>query len=132
MQGLLLSHAMSARRGELEARITEAMVKFEREFMGRGPTEARTYLIEDMVLVRMKGIITRAEHHLASADPTGRGRDLVKQSRTEMLEKAKTMLIAIIEKELGISVISMHTDISVKSGERVIIFTLKSKFSEPS
>jgi len=106
------------------------MIKFEREFMGRGPTEARTYLIDDMVLVRMKGIITRAEHHLASADPTGRGRDLVKQSRTEMIEKAKSMLVGIVSQELGIAVISMHTDISIKSGERIILFTLTHKISE--
>lgn len=107
------------------------MIKFEREYMGRGPTEARTYLIEDMVLIRMKGIITRAESHLASADPSGRGRDLVKQSRTELLEKAKPLLIGIIEKEAGAKVISMHTDISVKSGERMILFTLDRKFGNP-
>ncbi|HMP91034.1 MAG TPA: DUF2294 domain-containing protein [Kiritimatiellia bacterium] len=121
---------MNNRRGELETKITEAMIKFEREFMGRGPTEARTYLLEDMVLIRMKGIITRAEAHLASADPTGRGRDLVKQSRTELLEKAKPMLKTLIEKELKINVISMHTDISVKASERFILFTLERKFSD--
>jgi len=120
---------MNQRRGELEATISEAMVKFEREYMGRGPTETRTYVFDDLVLVRMKGIITRAEHHLASADPSGRGRDLVKQSRTELLEKAKPMLIEIIVNTLGIQVISMHTDISIKSGERVILFTLAKKFS---
>ncbi len=118
------------RRGELEAHITEAMVKFEREFMGRGPTEARTYVIEDMVLVRMKGIITRAEHHLASADPTGRGRDLVKQSRTELVEKAKALLVGLIEKETETKVISLHTDISVKASERIILFTLERKIFE--
>jgi len=121
---------MNQRRGELEARITEAMIKFEREFMGRGPTEARTYVFDDIVLVRMKGIITRAEHHLASADPTGRGRDLVKQSRTELLEKAKPIVIGLVEKEVGFKVISMHTDISVKAGERIILFTLERKFAE--
>lgn len=123
---------MNIRRGELEARISEALVKFEREYMGRGPTETKTYLIDDMVLVRMKGIITRAEHHLASADPSGRGRDLVKQSRTELLEKARPMLVGAIEKELGIKVISMHTDISIKSGERFVLFTLDRKFSDPT
>ncbi|HMP71886.1 MAG TPA: DUF2294 domain-containing protein [Kiritimatiellia bacterium] len=123
---------MNTRRGELEARITEAMIKFEREFMGRGPTEARTYLIDDMVLVRMKGIITRAEHHLASADPTGRGRDLVKQSRTELIEKARPMLNQLIQDTLGASVVSLYTDISVKSGERMVLFTLDRKLSLPA
>ena len=113
-------------------RITEAMIRFEREFMGRGPTEARTYLVDDMILVRMKGVITRAEQNLASADPTGRGRDLVKQSRTELLEKARGLLAELVERETGVSVISMHTDISVKSGERIILFTLHHKIAEPA
>lgn len=108
----------------IEAAITEAMVKFEREYMGRGPTGARTYLIDDLVLVRLQGVITRAEHHLASGDPTGRGRDLVKQTRIELLEKAREPLTALVETIVGRPVISLHTDISVKTGERVILFTL--------
>lgn len=112
-------------RGELEARITEAMVNFEREYMGRGPTEARTYLIDDLVLVRLKGVITKAEHHLANADATGRGRDLIKQTRTELLEKARPKLTAIVEELVGVAVRSLHTDISVRTGERIVLFTLE-------
>ena len=119
---------MQGSKGELEAKITEAIVKFEREFMGRGPTEARTYLIDDMVLVRLKGVITRAESHLANADPSGRGRDLIKQTRTELLEKARPQLAAIIHATLGIPIKSLHTDISVRTGERMIIFTLERGF----
>lgn len=117
---------MQTTRGEIEAKITEALVKFEREFMGRGPTEARTYLIDDMVLVRLKGVITRAEAHLANADPSGRGRELIKQTRTELLEKARPQLVGMIEQIVGSGVVSLHTDISVRTGERVIIFTLAS------
>ena len=116
--------AMPETRGEIEARITEALVKFEREYMGRGPTEARTYLIDDLVLVRLQGVITRAEQHLATADNTGRGRDLVKQSRIELLEKARPQLFELISTITGVPVKSLHTDISVKTGERIILFTL--------
>ncbi len=119
---------MPATRGELEARITEAMVKFEREFMGRGPTEARTYIIDDMILVRLKGIITRAEHHLANADTSGRGRDLIKQSRIELLEKARPMLVEIL-RNLGFNAVSMHTDLSIRTSERIILFTLDHPWS---
>lgn len=123
---------MEATRGELEARITEAIVKFEREFMGRGPSEARTYLVEDLVLVRLKGVITRAEFHLAQADSTGRGRDLIKQSRTELVEKARPQLAAMIESILGASIRSLHTDISVKTGERIMLFTLDRPIEFPA
>ncbi|MCS6770601.1 MAG: DUF2294 domain-containing protein [Kiritimatiellae bacterium] len=117
---------MPESRGELEARITEAFVKFEREYMGRGPAAARTYLIDDMVLVRLQGVITRAEHHLAAADPTGRGRDLIKQTRLELLEKARPEIEKLIADILGRRIKSLHTDISVKSGERIILLTLES------
>lgn len=116
---------MSSTRGEIEARITEAMIKFEREYMGRGPTEARTYLIDDLVLVRLKGVITKAEHHLANADATGRGRDLIKQTRTELLEKARPQLSELVESIVRVPVRSLHTDISVRTGERIVLFTLE-------
>ncbi len=116
---------MPETRGEREARITEAFVKFERDYMGRGPTGARTYLIDDMVLVRLQGVITRAEQHLASADATGRGRDLIKQTRIELLEKARPQLTALIEELTGQRIRSLHTDISVKTGERIILLTLE-------
>ncbi len=115
---------MPVTRGELEARITEELIRFEREYMGRGPSEARTYLMDDLVLVRLKGVITRAEHHLAQADSSGRGRDLIKQTRTELLEKARPQLAAMVETILGVSLRSLHTDISVRTGERVIILVL--------
>jgi uncharacterized protein YbcI len=108
----------------MEARFTEAMVKFERDFMGRGPSEVKSYIIDDMVLVRFKGIITRAEHHLAAADASGRGRDLIKQSRMELMEKARPLLDEMVQKELGRRIVSLHTDISVKSGERIVVFVV--------
>ena len=115
---------MAISRGELEARITEEMIRFEREFMGRGPSEARTYIMDDLVLVRLKGVITRAEHHLAQADASGRGRDLIKQTRTELIEKARPQLAAMVESILGVALRSLHTDISVHTGERMIILVL--------
>jgi uncharacterized protein YbcI len=111
-------------QGEMEARFTEAMVKFERDFMGRGPSEVKSYIIDDLVLVRFKGIITRAEHHLAAADASGRGRDLIKHSRMELMEKARPLLDEVVQKELGRRIVSLHTDISVKSGERIVVFVL--------
>ena len=37
-------------KGQLESRICEAVIKFEKEFMGRGPLETKAYIIDDMVL----------------------------------------------------------------------------------
>ena len=113
--------------GQLEAEITEAIIKFEKEYMGRGPLETKTYIIDDLVVVRLKGVLTQAEKQLATADDRPRGRQLIKQVRIELLEKGRPLLEAAINSITGTTVVSMHTDISVKTGERIIIFTLEAK-----
>ena len=48
-------------RGEYEDAFTKAIIKFEREYFGRGLKDARTYLIGDMILIRLSGMLTSAE-----------------------------------------------------------------------
>lgn len=115
---------MKKTKGQIEADISEAVTKFEKEFMGRGPIETKTYILDDLVLVRLKGVLTKAEHQLAQADNSGRGRQLIKQMRVELLEKGRPLLEAIVKDILGQEVKSLHTDISTITGERIIIFTL--------
>lgn len=112
-------------RATLEAEISQAVIRFEKEYMGRGPTETRTYILGDMVLVRLKGVLTPAELRLAESDDRQRGRYLIKQVRQELLERGRPLLEAIVRDVLHIPVVSLHTDISAKTGERVILFTLE-------
>jgi uncharacterized protein YbcI len=107
-----------------EREISQAIVRFEKEYMGRGPLETKTYIIEDMVLVRLKNVLTPAEVKLAEADSGERGRLLIKHVRQELIERGRPLLDAIIHDALGIEVVSLHTDISGKTGERIIVFTL--------
>ena len=109
-------------KGMIEAEISEALIKFEKEYMGRGPIETRTYIIEDMVIVRMKGVMTRAESRLTSS---GEGLDLIKKVRIRLIEEARDMLSAILAEITGCACHSMHTDISTVTGERVIVFTME-------
>jgi uncharacterized protein YbcI len=111
-------------RGQIEAEISAAIVRFEREYMGRGPEETRCFILDDMVLLRLKGVLTPAESKLASVRSDERGRMLVKQTRIELLEKGRELLETIIREILGQEVKSLHTDISTRTGERIIIFTL--------
>ncbi len=110
---------------QMESEISEAIIRFEKEYMGRGPVEAKTYIIDDMLLVRLRGVITRAEFHLASSGEGRRGRELIKQTRMELIEKARPLLEPCIVSIVGQEIISLHTDISTKTGERIVIFTLK-------
>ncbi|MGC9455021.1 MAG: DUF2294 domain-containing protein [Phycisphaerae bacterium] len=111
-------------KGQIEAEISEAIIKFEREYMGRGPDETRSYLLGDMVLVRLGGVLTPAEKQLAASGDYAEGGRLVKQVRMQLLEKARTLLEAIVRDITGRVVLSLHTDISTKTGERIIVWTL--------
>jgi uncharacterized protein YbcI len=117
---------MAKSKGQIEADISEAMIKFEREYMGRGPEETRTYIIGDMVVIRLQRVLTPAEQQLAEASDETTGRTLIKRVRTELLEKARPLLEQIMTDLTGKKVKSLHTDISTVTGERVIIFTLES------
>jgi len=115
----------ASNRTELEIRISQAIVRFEKEFMGRGPMETRTWIIDDLVLVRLKNVLTPAEQQLASDEDSERGRILIKQLRQQLLERGRPMLEGIVKETLGIPVKSLHTDISTRTGERIIVFTLE-------
>jgi len=108
-------------KGQVEAQVSEAIIKFEKDYMGRGPTETRTYIIKDMVLVRLKGVLTPAEEQLAK---TAEGADLIKKTRVSLLDAARHLLENIVVNITGCQVRSLHTDISTRTGERVIIFIL--------
>jgi uncharacterized protein YbcI len=107
--------------GQLEAQISEAMVRFEREYMGRGPNRTRTYLLDDLIVVRLEGVLTPAEQQLAKDKA---GVKLLKEVRTTLIENAQEMLKQIILDVTGRTVTCMHSDISARAGERVIVFVL--------
>jgi uncharacterized protein YbcI len=110
--------------GEIEAAICEGMSRFVQECMGRGPKDVRTHLIGDLLVVRLQGVLTAAEQHLVKSLQAENGRDLLKQMRTQLMETACPILEAMVKEIIGIKVLTMHHDISTKTGEEVILFTL--------
>ena len=92
--------------------------------MGRGPLEIKAYIIDDMVLVRLKNVLTPAEIKLAEASGHKDGRELIKRIRIALLEQGRPLLESALESILNVTIISLHTDISTVTGERVILFSL--------
>jgi len=111
-------------QGEIEAAICEGISRFEQEYMGRGPKDIRTHLVRDLVVVRLDGVLTAAEQHLVRNLPKERGRDLLKQVRTHLVETARPLMESMIQDITGIKVVSLHHDISTVTGEEVLLFTL--------
>ncbi len=118
---------MGRSKGQVETEISNALIQFEKEYMGRGPHETRSFIIGDLILVRLKGVLTQAEQQLAK---NPEGTNLIKQLRSNLLEQARELLSEVIEKITSFKVVSLHTDISTKTGERVIIFTLSDNLED--
>ncbi|MFH1562388.1 MAG: DUF2294 domain-containing protein [Nitrospirota bacterium] len=127
LQFLQVIKMQNKTKGQVESQISEAIIKFEKEYMGRGPTETKTYIIKDMIFVRLKGVLTPAEEQLAK---TTEGQGLVKKTQLLLLEGARMMLERLLLDITACQTISLHTDISIKTGERVIIFTLDQNLEE--
>lgn len=111
-------------QGELEAAICEGLSHFEQDYMGRGPKQIHAHLLGDLLVVRLRGVLTAAEQHLVQSLPVEKGRDLLKQVRTHLIETARPMMEAMVVGVTGVKVVSLHHDISTVTGEEVILFSL--------
>ncbi len=108
-------------RGEVEAAIRNAVIKFEQEFMGRGPDDVRAFIVRDMVLIRLKGVLTAAERQLAK---TPEGVEMVKRLRQTLIGQGRDKLCEHLRDITGSEVTALFTDIDTQVGERVLVFTL--------
>ena len=111
-------------QGEIEAAISEGIARFEQDYMGRGPKDIHAYLIGDLLVVRLKGVLTVAEQQLVAALPAEKGRDLLKQVRIHLVETARPVMEEMIQETTGVKVVSLHHDISTRTGEEIVVFTL--------
>jgi uncharacterized protein YbcI len=111
-------------QGELEAAICEAIGRFEQEYIGRGPKYIHAYLIDNIIFVRLQGVLTAAEQYLAKSQSPEKGRDLLKEVRKHLLETARPLLEVMVKEIAGVQVVSVHHDISTVTGEEVVLFTL--------
>jgi uncharacterized protein YbcI len=111
-------------RGEIEAAICEGISRFEQDYMGRGPKDVNAHLIGDLLVVRLQGVLTAAEQHLVESLPAEKGRDLLKQVRTHLIETARPLMEAMVRDVTGVKVVSLHHDVSTATGEEVVLFTL--------
>src|SRR5215203_5364657 len=118
---------MKRRQSKPEAAISDEMMAFQHEFVGRGPDRIRTRMVEDLVIVRSFGVFTAAEKQLATSYE---GRRLIKAMRQQVLEAGRPILENIVQKHTGAEVVSIHSDISTKSGEWMDVFVLDRSVEE--
>ena len=111
-------------QGEIEAAICKGMTHFSQDYMGRGPKNIHAHLIGDFIVVRLQGVLTAAEQQLVKSLSSEKGRDLLKEVRTQLMETARSIMEAMVQDATGEKVLSLHHDISTITGEEVVLFTL--------
>lgn len=109
-------------KGQLESKISEAISKFEIEYMGRGPKNIRTHFIGDMIITRMTGVLSSADQKLIDAP---NGIELFKKVRSTVFEGGRGYLETVIKEVIPVAIISTHSDISTKTGEKLIVITIE-------
>ena len=114
-------------KGEIEAEISRAIVQFEIDYMGRGPKETRAHIVEDLVVVRLKGVLTPAEEQLTKSID---GKELVKKMRATLIDKARPLLYQVVGDITGTKILDLYTDISTESGERFFVFALENNLEK--
>ncbi|MEQ6378116.1 DUF2294 domain-containing protein [Bacillaceae bacterium S4-13-58] len=114
---------MQKTKGSVEAEISKAITQWEKDFLGRGSVSVKTDLLRDMIIVTLKGILTPAEYTVCE---TKDGLLSIKRLRSELVESGIENLKEIIYKLTLKETKSFHTDISTRTGERVMIFRLDS------
>ena len=108
-------------KGQLEAEIGSGVMKFEKEYFGRGPQELQTYIFKDMIIIKQKGVLTLAEQQLAN---NPEGVELIRRMREKLLKTNKESFANMIQNITGCQVINVYTDLSVEHSEKLIVVTL--------
>jgi uncharacterized protein YbcI len=90
------------RAGEVRTAISEGVVALLKDFYGAGPTQAKTYVVDDLVVCLLRGGFTKVEQTLLDA---GRGHAVVTQ-RMEFQEVMRERFVALVEEATGRRVVA--------------------------
>lgn len=118
---------MNKSKGFIESEISKALTQWEKEFLGRGSVSVKTDILRDMIIVSLNGILTPAEYNLCA---TKEGMISVKRNRCDLVESGNEDLKRIIHHITGEKVKTFHTDISTRTGERVMVFRLHNDYEK--
>ena len=114
-------------KGQLEAKISEIVSKYEVVYLGKGPKSIRSYIIGDMIMIRMISFLNQSDKKLASSKE---GIALFKSVQSHLFEEGRELLEKMLHESFAVNIVSAHMDLSAKTGEKVIILALKENLEE--
>lgn len=115
------------KKGQAEAKISEVISRFEVDFMGRGPKQIKTTILQDMIIIRLKGYLSQSEQKLAESS---QGVELLKRVRVSLFENSRSYLEELLKEVIPFQIVSTHSDVSTKTGEKIIILVVDSNLED--
>jgi uncharacterized protein YbcI len=112
--------ARAPRAGDLRQALSDAIVRVSADFIGRGPTRAKTYVVENIVFCVMQDTLTRGERSLV-ADDDG---ESVRQMRRRFQDAMRRHVCAAIEELTDRKVVSFLSDNDVEAETAIEVFVL--------
>jgi uncharacterized protein YbcI len=103
--------------GEMRATISNEIVRLQAEYYGKGPTRAKTYIVEDLVVVVLEESFTRAEKTLAERGE----RDAIEHIRRRFQQQMAEDFKSVVEQATGrkvrvfLSETNIDHDVSVET-----------------
>jgi uncharacterized protein YbcI len=125
--------ANEQRLGETRARISREIVRLQAEYYGKGPTKAKTYIMDDLVVVVLEESFTRAEKTLAQR---GEGA-AVQHVRRRFQQQMAESFTSVVEQATGRRVRAFMSDTDIDQDVSVETFLLAdertdmTRFEEP-
>ena|SRR5436309_2083221 len=106
--------------GEVREQIASRIVQLQSEYYGRGPTRAKTYMLDDLVVVVLEETFTRAERTLVGRGETGAIQQIRRRFQQQMADEFK----AIVEQATGRTVRAFMSETNLEADVAVEIFLL--------
>jgi len=107
---------------QMEDEINKALIAFQEEYMGGAPASVQAFIVQDILMIRLSGILSPSE--LKLAEENQEGCQLVKESRWRLLENVQDVLCSIVKRITGCSLSTLYTDVSTRTGEMFLTMTL--------
>jgi uncharacterized protein YbcI len=114
--------------GELLAQLSNEMVRAKKQFFGRGPERAKSYLLDDVLIVIMRGGLTTAEQTMKSFGQE----DMIRQFRQLFENEMTEHLEGLVEEATGRKVVTYQSQILFDPDMIVEIFVFAEGEGDPA
>jgi uncharacterized protein YbcI len=111
-------------QGEIQSEISDLFTKFMQDNMGRGPTSIKTSITDDVVVVRLKGVLTETEKHLAISEV---GKNLLVSVRRHLMTTTgKNHVNQIFLSKFKTSITNFYYDCDPTNNEEIVVCVMLS------